>query len=111
MEKKHQFKSGATSSENKPPYDQIPLSFLVRTARRFELGAKKHGKFNYIKGLKDKDFILDRCNHALEHLKLAMTQIEHGEVNSDDDLGAVAWNVAIIMEYQRINEQIPEENE
>jgi hypothetical protein len=101
------FKSGATSSEQHPPYDLIPMNFLRRTAVRFGLGAVKHGRFNYVKGLQDKEFIQDRLNHAFVHLKNAMDQIERGEIYTDDDLGAIAVNVAMAMEYQHANDLVP----
>lgn len=104
---KQTFSSGATSSKHLPMYDLIPLEFLRRTAERFTLGAEKHGKFNYRKGLKDKEFILDRLNHAFLHLKLAIDMIENGEVYQDDDLGGVAVNVAMAMEYQQTNGLTP----
>ena len=107
MSDKHTFSSGATSSKNLPPYDLIPLSFLRRTAERFGLGAIKHGRLNYRKGLKDREFVMDRLNHAFLHLKNAMDLIEKGEVFTDDDLGGVAVNIAIAMEYQELNQLIP----
>jgi hypothetical protein len=100
------FKSGATSSGKLPPYDLITLNFQDRTAKRLELGAEKHGRFNYRKGLKDKEFIMDRLNHAFKHLKLAMDQIESGEKVEDDDLAAVSVNVMMAMEYQHTNDLI-----
>jgi len=98
-----EFKSGATSSEQLPPYDLIPLSLLRRTAIRFGIGAVKHGRFNYRKGLEDKEFIMDRLNHAFLHLKKAMDAIESGTPTEDDNLGAVAVNVAMAMEYEHHN--------
>lgn len=97
------FKSGAKSSETLPNYNQIPLSFLTRVAQRFSLGASKYGKFNYRKGLNDKDFILDRLNHAFLHLKLAIDAIEHDESTADDNLSAVGVNIAMAMEYELQN--------
>jgi hypothetical protein len=106
---KHAFKSGATSSERVLPYDLIPTLFLNRLAERFKLGAKKHGRFNYRKGLQDKEFIQDRLNHAFQHLKKAMDEIEIGETYGDDDLAAVAVNIAMAMEYQEANGLIPDD--
>lgn len=103
-------KSGATSSGKLPPYDLITLNFQNRVAERLQLGAEKHGRFNYRKGLKDREFIMDRLNHAFKHLKLAMDRIESGEVYDDDDLGAVAVNVMMAMEYQHANGLVPDED-
>ena len=100
---KQEFTSGATSSGNLPGYDMLPLVFLTRTAKRFTLGEQKHGKFNYRKGLKDKKFIIDRLNHAFLHLKLAIDLIENDTAFLDDNLSAVAVNIAMAMEYEVIN--------
>jgi|SRR5262245_28265268 len=105
---KHKFKSGATSSEHKLPFDLIDIRVLRRFAARLKLGAEKHGRFNYRKGIQDKEFVMDRLNHAFEHLKLAIDQIENGVVSNDDDLGAVLVNVQIAMEYQHANDLVPE---
>ena len=102
------FKSGAKSSGNKPSYHLIPLTMFRRTALRFDLGiAHGYEANNWRKGLTDKDFILDRLNHALEHLKLAMKAIENDEIETDDNLGAVTCNVSMAMEYQLVNELHP----
>lgn len=106
---KHEFASGATSSGKLPPYDLLSELLLTRTARRFELGAVKHGKFNYRKGLKDKDFMLDRLNHAFLHLKRAMDLIEQGLPYDDDNLAAVVVNAAMVMEYEAANGLMPTE--
>jgi hypothetical protein len=100
---RHTFGSGASSSGQYPPFNLIPIIFLLRTAIRFGLGAKKHGKYNWKKGLKDKDFILDRLNHALVHTKKAIDLIEAGKPFDDDDLGGVAVNIAMAMEFQWVN--------
>lgn len=97
---KQTFKSGATSSEQVPGYDMLSELFLTRVAKRFDLGKEKYGKFNYRKGLKDKEFIIDRLNHAFLHLKKAVDRIENDLPYEDDDLSAVAVNIAMAMEYQ-----------
>lgn len=81
----------------------LPFVFLRRIAKRFDLGKEKHGKFNYRKGLEDKEFVLDRLNHAFQHLKFAIDAIENSEATKDDDLAAVGVNIAMAMEYQHRN--------
>lgn len=100
---KQTFKSGATSSGQVPGYDMLPELFLTRVAKRFDLGKEKHGKFNYRKGLQDKEFIIDRLNHAFLHLKRAIDLIENNTPFEDDNLAAVAVNVAMAMEFEYIN--------
>lgn len=99
---KHTHKSGATSSGNYPKYYLIPLCFIRRTAERFTYGAERHGEYNWKKGLKDRDFILDRLSHAMVHLQKAMDNIAQNRPSTDDDLGGVACNVAMAMEYEEV---------
>lgn len=102
-EKLQVFSSGATSSKQLPSYNLIAICLLNRLAARMDLGAIKHGKFQYRKGLKDKSFILDRLNHAILHIRLAQDLIEKDEQFTDDDLGGAAANIMMAMEYQEIN--------
>lgn len=102
------FSSGATSSKQLPSYNLIAICMLDRLAARMDLGAVKHGKFQYRKGLKDKAFILDRLNHAIKHIRLAQDLIENDEVYTDDDLGGAAANIMMAMEYQEANDLLPE---
>lgn len=97
------FQSRAASSGSIPGFDMLPLVFLDRTAKRFDMGAKKYTKFNYRKGLRDKAFIIDRLNHAFLHLKLAIDAIEADTQTDDDNLSAVACNIAMAMEYEQAN--------
>lgn len=101
-EEKYVSKSGATSSGQKPRYDLIPLTLLRRIADRFGYGARRHAPYNWRRAIeaRDKDYILERLNHAMEHLKKAMDTIQFDEIPNDDDLGAVCVNCAFAMEYQ-----------
>lgn len=108
---KQTFKSGATSSEKVPSYNLLPINFLDRVASRGDLGAVKHGKFNYRKGLHDKDFILDRLNHAIKHIRIAQDLIESDLGFEDDDLGGAAFNIMMAMEYQVANDITQEKPE
>lgn len=97
-EKKH-FKSGASSSGNPPPYECLTPLFLTRAAERMRLGMH-YGKHNWVKGAQEKEFILDRLNHAFEHLVKAMKEIDQDIPMADDDLAAVVVNCMFAMEYQ-----------
>lgn len=96
---KHDFKSGATSSGNKPPYECLTLTFLRRCAMRMKLGMH-YGKHNWMLGVQDKEFVLDRLNHAQEHLSKLQKQIDFGFVMNDDDAAAICVNIMMAMEYQ-----------
>jgi len=117
VDDKHTFGSGASSSGRKPRYDLIPTWALQRIAARFQMGAEKYGENNWQKGASDKEFTLDRLNHAIEHLLLVRDQI-HDDVlfasherftagSVDDDLAAVILNTIFVMSFQRTNEEIP----
>lgn len=104
IDDKHTFSSGASSSGKKPRYDLIPTWALERIAHRFQLGAEKHGENNWQKGVGDTQFILDRINHAIEHLYQVKDQIHGGIIATpemDDDLSGVILNAIFVMGYQR----------
>lgn len=102
---RHTFQSGAMSSGQKPRYDLIPDWALVRIADRFKLGADKYGVDNWQKGLGDRDFIIDRLNHAIEHIYRVIRLMRGPHVVvwevTDDDLAAVVLNAIFAMGYQR----------
>lgn len=102
-EDKQVFKSGAASSGNVARYDLITVQFLDRLGERLKLGAVKYGPFQYRKGLKDKDFILDRLNHAIRHIRLAQDLIHHDLPFDDDDLAGAVCSIMFAMEYQEAN--------
>lgn len=107
---KHVFTSGATSSGRKPRYDLIPTWALERIARRFELGAEKYGVDNWQQGLRDREFIFDRINHAIEHLLLIRDRMRGPNVPPplaliDDDAAGVVLNAIFVMGYERTTEQ------
>lgn len=95
------FQSGASSSGNVPPYECLTPTLLRRAAIRMQKGMDSYGKHNWKKGAKDKQFILDRLNHAIEHLVKAAHEIDDDDNEmQDDDLAAVVVNCMFAMEYQ-----------
>jgi hypothetical protein len=64
-----EFASGAKSTVSKPRYDLVPIEGIQYCAERMGLGAQSHGPRNYMKGVNDEAFILDRKNHLFEHCK------------------------------------------
>lgn len=102
---RHTFSSGAMSSGTKPPYHLVPSYAWTRIAERFKLGADKYGVDNWKKGAADRDFILDRINHGIEHLINLKEQVMAGpgetvETFDDDDAAAVILNAIFVMEWQ-----------
>ena len=100
---KHVFSSGASSSGYVPPYHLLTQMFLDRTAIRGDLGVKRHGFRNYEKAKNDKEFALDRLNHAIKHLRQAQENILSNRAFADDDLAAAAFNCLMVMEYEHAN--------
>lgn len=97
-----EYESGAKTSGNLPPYECLTREFLRRCAERMRLGTH-YGKHNWKKGARDKQFILDRLNHALVHLTKAMEEIDNDITFGEDDLAAVAVNCMFAMEYQYVS--------
>lgn len=94
--------SGAASSDRKPEYRLVPFSLIRRVGQRMTGGARKYGEWNWQKGVDDRTFMMDRANHAVEHLYLAIDKLQRGEFGdgADDDLSAAATNIAFLIEYQ-----------
>lgn len=95
--------SGAKSSGDLPYYECLTDEFLDRCAQRMTEGAKKYGKYNWVKGVHDKEYIMERLRHAQKHLRILMMSIEHDLtlVNGDDDAAACCVNIMMCMDYQR----------
>lgn len=81
---KHIHETGATRSKDVDDvrYDLISPVGLETLARRYALGASRHGANNWLKGMP----ILDVINHGIRHIYLHLS----GD-RSDDHLGAWAW--------------------
>ena len=86
------FTSGARSNEQKPRYDLIPIEAQRREAIRMAEGAENHGENNYRQGIGDRAFILDRINHAIEHL----LKYADGD-RTDDHLAAARCNCGMLI--------------
>lgn len=103
---RHFFASGASSSGRKPNYlGTMPLFAYERFARHREFGDNKHGIDNYLKGCRDKAFILDRINHGIEHLMNLASQVKMGGTGNwmpgYDDAAAVMCAGMFVMCYQQ----------
>lgn len=109
--------SGALSSGKLPRYDLIPWHvFADRLAQRYSGppgGAAKYGEYNWQKGITDREYVLDRANHALKHLHRAVERIRSGSqvdartiplnylLDDDDDLAAALWGIIFLMAAQK----------
>jgi hypothetical protein len=90
------FKSGASRSEYKPAYHQIPSSALRRLAQRYDLGVEKHGRHNWLKGGTELHYLTQVFDHALDHLM----RYRDGIDPSDDHLAAAMWGIAALCEFE-----------
>jgi hypothetical protein len=94
-EEKQMFTSGAVSTK-KPRFDLIPVEGLIRAADRFELGLWKYknGAYNARgnqKPLLDKEWLIARASHGIDHLYKCIRELQSGVFDEDDNAGAVAW--------------------
>lgn len=104
---RHVFASGAMSSGQKPRYFQtMPQYCFARFANQRAYGDAKYGENNWMKGATDKEFILDRINHGIEHLYTIARRITEGGVDDiykmgEDDAAAVMCCGMFVMWYER----------
>lgn len=96
--------SGAKSSGWKPPYHLIPWEeFAEELAARYQLGID-HGyeEDNWRKGLLDRQYVLDRASHFLDHAHRAVESLRRGELHPpDNDLAAAMWGCVFLMASRR----------
>lgn len=103
IESLHTFESGAQSSGKLPPFHLVPIrAVLDRLAPRFGIGAEKYGVGAWRKGLKDREWLLDRANHGLEHYLRMIEKLVRGEATDegDDDLAGALWALTVIAESE-----------
>lgn len=91
------FSSGAASSRV-PRYDLVPRRGMERVAKRFEVGLEKHKERswnvrNNPQALSDKEFLIARAVHAINHAWRLIDKLEGRPVPNpeDDDASAIAW--------------------
>jgi hypothetical protein len=84
--------------------DQIPYSSLKAISDIFKEGEKKYGKDNWKKGVNDKDYQIERWNHAVNHLML----FKEGDT-SEKHLAKVAWFciTQLWLEQEEKSNQLP----
>lgn len=99
------FASGAVCAHGALRYDLVPRVLLDAVAQRFTAGAAKYGDDNLQKGMDDPEFLRERANHALEHLLNYIHGTDNGEDSPRDNLAAVGWGVAILLEAERRREE------
>lgn len=100
-----------TVRTDKEPYDltQMPFEAEKRIGAIFIEGESKYGRDNWKKGTGNKQYQIERANHALKHLKIYIHQLTTGEEigefkngEPEDDLAKVAWFCCTQMEIERL---------
>lgn len=103
-------KAGALSSKKSKYYHDIPVEFLKRVAERYTGGHVKYSNditmnLNWREGLDDPFYVMDRYNHLWEHL----IDFQENLNSKDDNLGAIAWCCAFLMEVERLHPEMLEQ--
>lgn len=81
---------------------QIPLESLIRVGKVFKEGERKYGKDNWLKGVQDVGYQLERANHALRHLLVYIESLRYGNKLVEDDLAKVMWFCCTQIEIEKI---------
>lgn len=98
--------SGARASAC-PDFTAIPKSAITALAERIDLGAAKHGRDNYRKGLADKEYIRARLSHVIRHAFTLAAKLDGREPwNEDDDIGALLWGGMFLAEARDANPEM-----
>lgn len=99
-------RNGAKSSFNALYFHDIPPELIRRAAKRYTDGHKKYGvgtyNLNWRTGLDDIEYVMERFNHLWEHL---LNFLEDGN-DKDDNLGAIVWCCAFLMEVERLHPEL-----
>jgi hypothetical protein len=89
--------SGAMSSFEALFFHDIPPEVLVRLAKRYTGGHRKYGvehvNLNWRTGLNDPKYIVDRFNHAMDHI----VNFLEDQNDKDDNLGGAIWNLGFLI--------------
>src|SRR5215472_4835958 len=89
---------GAKSSAV-PRLDLIPYRAQVAHAARWHKGAERYGMDNWRNGLTDREYVLERAAHVLNHVHVLIEKIKGLRPDDgDDDTGAIMWGGAFLCE-------------
>jgi hypothetical protein len=95
------FESTALRSGRLPNTNRVALGFIQLIADRGDMGEEKYGKFNYRKGLLDREFVEQGFAHAVAHLQsVANFFHDNGTFPEgiDDELAGAAWGLMMLWE-------------
>jgi len=101
---------GASSSKV-PRLDYVSLTALRRLAKRYAQGLPKYGKYNYKQGLTDREYILERCAHIIDHAYKYVEVLEGQRTDDgDDNAAAIMWGGAFLCESDEARKEVEESN-
>jgi len=85
-------------------FAQIPFEALRVLGERYALGQIKHGRHNWRKGLHNKEYVLARASHLIQHAFKLANQLD-GTMpwDEDDNIGAILWGGAFMAEARRLH--------
>lgn len=95
-DRKHVLPGGGTRSEEAPPYHLVPHAGAKRTAKRFGLGAEKHGAWNWIESVQTEEDAAAWANEAYNHMLEHAMKMAQEEDTEDDHLGAIGWAQSVL---------------
>lgn len=91
---------GTTRSEAAPRYDLVPSTGPRRIAKRFNLGAEKHGENNWKLSIQKEADAFIFCREAYNHMVEHQAKMIAMEEPDEDHLGAIGWAVTVIMHVE-----------
>lgn len=96
---------GLKFDESKPMFSCLPPHGLTELGKIAALGASKYGKDNYRSGIK----VSRLLDAAYRHLIAASDGKDHDEVDGNNHLASVAWNVLaalqVIKDYPELDDR------
>lgn len=92
----HTLPGGGTRSEAAPPFHLVPRAGYRRTAKRFGLGATKHGDYNWLESCNTEEDASVWANEAFNHMMEHATKMSQQIDMDDDHLGAIGWAQSVL---------------
>lgn len=86
----------------------VPFMALWRVGQIFREGKRKYGAGNWRRGAGDREYQIERANHAIKHLMIYVHRLQYGEhigVAGEDDLAKTAWFCLTQMELERMESE------
>ena len=94
-----EFETGAVRDmhEGKGDFVAMPADALLRLSKLYEAGAKKYGRFNYLKGIPISSFMDSALRHIYKYL---------AGWDDEDHLSAAAFNILGAMQMEEVKPEM-----